>query len=273
MGKMEKPARQKRIEAVRNSKAFDVFVIFVILVAAIAVGAKTFDISPFAHHLIGILERLVTLIFIIELTIRFLATRPRFAFFKNIWNIFDAVIVAISLIPVEGSDTALVARLARVFQTFRMVGVMPEVRLLLNSLLKAIPKLIYVMVMMAIIFYIYGAIGSLFFEAVDPLLWGNVAASMLTLFQVMTFDDWAEIMHATMDAHWWSWAYYLSFIFLTAFAFLNMIIGIIVNVLEEENEQVVTADPNKISNENLYQEMQKIKRMLRAENQGPNTGA
>ena len=262
---------QAPIEAIQKNKAFEAFVIFVIMVAAVSVGAKTYNIPTPVLNLLGVLDRVIILVFVIELTIRFVAIHPRYAFFKNAWNVFDALVVAISLIPIEGSDMALVARLARVFRVIRMASIVPEAKLLLNSLLKAMPRLIYVMAMMSIIFYIYGAFGSLFFESVNPVLWGDVGVAMLTLFQVMTFDDWANSMYATMEIYWWSWLYYLSFIFLTAFAFLNMVIGIIVNVLEEEHEQVITDDPNKISNENLYQEIQKIKLMLQSQNRSPDS--
>ena len=164
---------QARINAIRESKAFEATVIFVILVAAVLVGAKTYDIPPATYRLVDALGDVVVWIFVAELAIRFLASRPRHAFFKNAWNLFDTIVVAVSLLPVEGSEMALVARLARIFQVLRMIGVITEVRLLLNSLLRAIPQLMYVLVMVFLIFYIYGALGSLFFEPVDPALWGQ----------------------------------------------------------------------------------------------------
>ena len=88
------------------------------------------------------------------------------------------------------------------------------------------------------IFYIYAAMGSTLFEKINPVLWGDVSISMLTLFRVMTFEDWTDVMHETMTFHPLSWTYYMSFIFFTAFAFLNMLIGIIVNVMDGENQKV-----------------------------------
>ena len=91
---------------------------------------------------------------------------------------------------------------------------------------------------MFIIFYIYAAIGTSIFASVNPVLWGDIAVSLLTLFRVMTFEDWTDVMYETINAGFgWSWIYYLSFIFLTAFAFLNMIIGIVVKVLEDEHQR------------------------------------
>ena len=88
---------------------------------------------------------------------------------------------------------------------------------------------------MFIIFYIYAAIGSFMFNQVNPKLWGDIAISMLTLFRVMTFEDWTDIQYETMEVYPYSWIFYLTFIFFTTFAFLNMVIGIVVNVMEEEH--------------------------------------
>ena len=111
-------------------------------------------------------------------------------FFRQGWNVFDFVIVTASLIPVEESQMALLGRLLRIFRVLRLVSMVPELRMLLNSLLKALPQLGYVILLMFIIFYIYAAIGATLFEAINPTLWGDIAIAMLTLFRVMTFEDW-----------------------------------------------------------------------------------
>ena len=59
---------------------------------------------------------------------------------------------------------------------------------------------------------------------------------MVTLFRMSTMEDWTDVMYETMSVYPLSWAFYISFIFFTAFAFLNMIIGIVVNVIEEEHQ-------------------------------------
>ena len=87
---------------------------------------------------------------------------------------------------------------------------------------------------------------------------------MLTLFRVMTFEDWTDVMYETMAVYPWSWAFYLTFIFLTTFAFLNMVIGIVVNVLEEEQAKLDTEDPDRTSLANLKDELAEIKTTLRA---------
>ena len=151
---------------------------------------------------------------------------------------YDLVIAGVA----GGSLAYLIGRLVRIFRVLRMVSIIPELRTLLNSLLAAMPQLGYVMLMMFIIFYIYAAVGTTFFADINPTLWGDITISMLTLFRVMTFEDWTDVMYETMAVYPLSWSFYLSFIFLSAFAFLNMIIGIVVNVLEEEHQRQAQAD-------------------------------
>ena len=250
---------QSRFESLLANKAFEVFIMLVIMASALTVGAKTYDISPVAMGFLEVAAVAITIIFLIEISIRFMATHPKSQFFRNGWNVFDTLIVFVSLVPIDNSDMALVARLVRVFRVLRMISVVPELRVLMNSMLIALPRLGYVMAMLFIIFYIYGAIGSLFFSHVNPELWGNVSIAMLTLFRVMTFEDWTDVMYETMEVYSFSWLFYLSFIFLTAFAFLNMVIGIVVNVLEEEHQKVLAEDPENIQMKDLYMEVQALR--------------
>ena len=174
--------------------------------------------------------------------------------------------MVVSLIPIDNSDMALVGRLVRIFRVLRMVSIIPELRMLLNSLLKALPQLGYVMLMMFIIFYIYAAVGSTFFAEINRVLWGDISISMLTLFRVMTFEDWTDVMYETMTVYPFSWFYFFTFICLTAFAFLNMIIGIVVSTLEEEHQKAVV-DEAKASGEptlkDLQQQIQELKVLIK----------
>ncbi len=222
---------------VKNNRIFEFFVIFIIIISALEIGAKTFPLSENTLSITRFLDVFITLFFLVEILIRFIAEPNKKHFFKSGWNIFDTLVVAISLIPINDSEMALLARLVRVFRVLRMVSVIPELRILINSLLKALPQLGYVMLLMFIIFYIYAAIGSFVFASINPELWGNIAISMLTLFRVMTFEDWTDVQYETMEVYPMSWIFYLTFIFFTAFAFLNMVIGIVVNVMEEEHSK------------------------------------
>lgn len=227
---------QRQLRKIDNSKVFQGIVIAVILLSALLIGAKTHNLSSKVVSILLLLDVAVTVFFAIEISIRYLACPKKKLFFKNGWNVFDTVIVIGSLIPSGGSGV-LLARLLRVFRVLRLVSMVPELRLLINALLKAIPRMGYIALLMFVIFYIYAAIGSMYFHPINEVLWGDVSISMLTLFRVATFEDWTDVMYETMAVHPFSWIYYLTFIFLTAFIFLNMMVGTVLEVMGQEHEQ------------------------------------
>ena len=228
---------QSGLVSLRHNRWFEFFVITVIIISALEIGAKTYDLTPNALAITKYLDVFITVFFLFEIVVRFIAEPNKKEFFKSGWNIFDTLVVAISLIPINESEMALLARLIRIFRVLRMISIIPELRVLINSLMIALPRLGYVVLLMFIIFYIYAAVGSYLFADINPVLWGNIAISMLTLFRVMTFEDWTDIQYETMDVYPMSWIYYMTFIFFTAFAFLNMVIGIVVGVMEEEHSR------------------------------------
>ncbi|MBW7471015.1 ion transporter [Marinobacter sp. M216] len=221
----------RRIEA---SKIFQAVVIAIIILSALTIGAKTYDLPPFVEQGLTVMDNAITVFFLIEILFRFTAAPVKRRFLLDGWNLFDTLVVIGSLIPLDNSEAVLLGRLLRVFRVLRLVSVVPELRFLINSLLKAIPRMGYIALLMFIIFYIYAAMGAMFFSEVDKELWGDVAIAMLTLFRVATFEDWTDVMYATMEQYPLSWLYYLTFIFLTAFVFLNMMIGAILEVMSEE---------------------------------------
>jgi voltage-gated sodium channel len=226
-----------RFVRIRNNKLFETFVILIIVSSALLIGAKTYEVDPVLGRLFELLDTGITLFFLAEILIRMLAERSLLGFFKKGWNVFDFMIVTASLIPVEESEVALLGRLLRIFRVLRLISIIPELRILLNAFLSAIPRMGYVSLMMFIIFYIYAAMGSIFFARINEILWGNISVSLLTLFRVATFEDWTDVMYETMDVYPLSWMYYLSFIFIIAFIFLNMMIGIVLETLQKEHDQ------------------------------------
>ncbi len=251
----------------RDNKIFEMTVVAVIIISALEIGAKTFTLNDSAMAVTKIMDWFITLFFLFEISIRFITDEDKKTFFKKGWNIFDTLVVAVSLIPIDDSEMALLARLVRIFRVLRMISVVPELRVLINSLLRAMPQLFYVLLLMFIIFYIYAAIGSYIFETINPVLWGDIAISMLTLFRVMTFEDWTDVMYETMEVYPMSWVFYFTFIFLTAFAFLNMVIGIVVGVMEKEHqlmrEEETAAEPTVADLQADIAELKKIIQQLK----------
>ncbi|MCP4320615.1 MAG: ion transporter, partial [Alteromonadales bacterium] len=134
---------QQQLKRIDSSKIFQGVVIAVILLSALLIGAKTHNLSANAIAVLLLLDVAVTVFFAVEISIRFLACPDKKGFFKSGWNIFDTVIVIGSLIP-SGGTGVLLARLLRVFRVLRLVSMVPELRLLINALIKAIPRMGYI---------------------------------------------------------------------------------------------------------------------------------
>jgi voltage-gated sodium channel len=228
---------QANFKRIRDNKAFEWFVISVIVVSSIVIGARTYDLPQGFMGFILVMDVAVTLFFLLEILLRMAAEDRLRDFFKKGWNIFDFTIVVISLIPIDDSEYALIARMLRLFRVLRLISFIPEMRVLVNALLIAIPRIGYVALLMFVIFYLYAVVGSFLFASINDFLWGDLGAALLTLFRVATFEDWTDVMYETMEIYSWSWMYYLTFIFMSTFIFLNMMIGIVVSVLEEEHRK------------------------------------
>lgn len=217
--------------SLRAHRIFNIMVVSVIIASAIYAGASTYDLPDSYVAAFQFFDYAITLFFLTEIIIRLLSEKHMFNFFKNGWNVFDFIIVTISLIPVSGNETAFVARLLRVIRILRIITLFPDLRKIIDSFFESIPKVFSVVLLMFILFYIWAAIGSILFEDVDSTRWGNIGKAMLVLLQIITYDDWASIMGDVMSIYPLSWIYFVSFLIINGFILFNMIIGVLIEVM------------------------------------------
>ena len=222
---------------IKESVYFESFSIVFIILAAVIYGVETFSIPSSIKDLIFSIDYIITIIFISEIMIRMLGEKRVKDFFKDPWNVFDFAIVSVSLIPIEFLSNILIARVVRVFRVMRLITHVPKFKSIINAFFKSVPRVAYVMALMFVIFYIYAILGSTFFESTDPARWENVFISLWTLFQIATFENWPDIMQAQFDANPNSWLFFFTFIIIIAFVLMNMIVGIIVDTISEENAE------------------------------------
>jgi len=240
----------KLVEAflkIRNSKFFNTLVISVIIASALYAGVSSYnEIIPADYFfLLQVFDYSITVFFTIEILIRIFAERSLINFFKDGWNVFDFLIVSISLIPIGGAESIFVARLLRIVRILRIITVVPAFRHIIDSLIKTIPRVGFIALLMFIFIYIWGAIGTLFFDEINPERWGNIGVAMLTLVQVATYDDWAAIMRELIVVYPVAWIYFVSFIIINAVVLLNMVIGVIVDVMTKESREAFVPDDEK----------------------------
>lgn len=205
----------------------------VIVVAALIVGLETFpDVSVRYGALFERLDQIILALFTIELLVRLgaYATRP-LDFFRDPWNVSDFVVVAIFFTPFVGAEAA-VLRLARILRALRLVTALPGLQLLVLALIHTLPSIGYIGLLLSLLMYVYGVVGTVLFAASAPEHFGNLALAMVTLLQIVTFDDWARLMRDQPD-QLVAALYFISFILIGTFIVLNLFIGVIVQGFDE----------------------------------------
>lgn len=207
------------------------FLIAVILINAVILGLETSAaVMERLGGLLVALDRVCLAIFVTELSLRLYALGPRF--FRSGWNVFDFVIVGISLVPAGAGFSVL--RALRILRVLRVVSVTPSLRRVVDGLGRALPGMGSVFLLILLIYYIAAVIATKLFATTHPDWFGSLAASAYTLFQVMTLESWSMgIVRPVMEVHPYAWAFFLPFILMTTFAVMNLIVGLIVNSMQE----------------------------------------
>ncbi|MBK4216963.1 ion transporter [Paracoccus caeni] len=207
------------------------FITFVILFNAAVLGLETSaGIMARFGGLITALDRLCLTIFVIEILLK-LAAR-RFGFFRDGWNVFDFAIVGIALVPAAQGLSVL--RAMRVLRLLRIVSVTPRLRRVVEGFLSALPGMASVFVLMGIIFYIFAVIATKLFGQDFPEWFGTLGRSIYTLFQMMTLDSWSTgTVRPIMEVFPWAWVFFVPFVLITTFAVMNLVVGLIVNSLQD----------------------------------------
>ncbi len=254
-----------KIKYIRDSRWFSNLTTSIIIFYASVLGFETLDtVAQPLGNFLHVLDYIVTVYFVIELIIKMTAEDKFLNFFKSGWNIFDFVIVMITLMPLENSSFAAIARLLRVFRVLRLFTARPELKSIIDMLIKAIPAIVDIVILLFIIFYIYAIMGSFLFSDMPSGLWDNFLVAMLTLFRIFTFEDWTDVMYETMEVHPWSWIYYISFIIIAAFVFFNLFVAVIIGEMQkmqdEKMKDEIHEDSKKI--DILLAEVRELKKIV-----------
>jgi voltage-gated sodium channel len=176
--------------------------------------------------------------FVVELGLKLLARGLRF--FRQGWNVFDLLVVAIALVPSSGPLAVL--RALRVLRVLRLVSATPRLRFVVEALLHAIPGIGAIAGLMVILFYVFAVIVTKLFGASFPDWFGTLGASFYSLFQIMTLESWSMgIVRPVMQVYPWAWAVFVPFVIIATFTMLNLFIGIIVNTMQSLHQQEAEA--------------------------------
>jgi len=210
-------------------------VIGVILVNAVTLGLETSDTAmDVAGPLILTIDRICLSIFVTEIALKLLAHGRQF--FRSAWNLFDFVIVGIALVP--GAQGMSVLRALRILRVLRVISVAPRLRRVVEGFITALPGMGSVFLLMAIIFYIGSVMATKLFSDTFPDWFGTLGRSAYSLFQIMTLESWSMgIVRPVMEVYPYAWAFFVPFILVTTFAVVNLLVGLVVNSMQDAHQE------------------------------------
>ncbi|MEE2567340.1 ion transporter [Hyphobacterium marinum] len=239
-----------------------------ILFNAVTLGLEAYPFEAvWFTDVLPVVDRIIVAIFVAELLLKMIAYRGEF--FKSGWNWFDLIVVGISLFPDAGPFTVL--RALRIMRVFRLFSVMPDMRKVVEALMRAIPGMGAILAVLSLMFYVAAVMATKLFGPTNPDLFGTLGGSAFTLFQVMTLEGWAmDVARPVMEAQAFAWVFFVIFIVLTSFAVLNMFIAVIVDSLqskhfdeEEERAEKSEADAQADRDE-MHRELTAIRAEIKA---------
>lgn len=231
---------QDRLTTFLQTSWFGNFIMGVIIFNAILLGMETSKtIMDAVGPLILMLDRICLAIFVVELLIKMTAYRWRF--FRDGWNLFDFVIVGISLVPAAQGFSAL--RALRILRVLRLISATPRLRRVVEGFITALPGMASVFSLMALIFYIGAVIATKLFSASFSEWFGTLGRSAYSLFQIMTLESWSMgIVRPVMEVYPLAWLFFVPFIMVTTFAVVNLLVGLIVNSMQDAHAEESNAE-------------------------------
>jgi len=250
---------RERLGAWLDSAPVRNFIIGVILFNAVILGLETSEeVMAAAGPMILLLDRICLGIFTVEIGLKLVAWGPRF--FRSGWNWFDFVIVGIALVPATQGFSVL--RALRILRVLRLITAAPRLRRVVEGFVTALPGMGSVFLLMAIIFYIGAVMATKLFGATFPEWFGNLGLSAYSLFQIMTLESWSMgIVRPVMEVYPYAWAFFVPFIMVTTFAVVNLLVGLIVNSMQDAHAEEANAATSDYRDE-VLRRLEAIERQL-----------
>jgi len=162
-------------------------------------------------------------IFALEIAVRVISFHPNLrAFFRDFWNTFDFIIIAVSFLPGIG-PVAVIARLFRVVRLLRILSVSDHLRGFSERLGEALDEIAYSALMMLVLGYIFAISGNYFFYEAAPQHWGSLGRSAISIFYLLLLQNVPGFVEPLIT--------YSSFSILFFITFYVTVFGLLISVL------------------------------------------
>ena len=246
-----------------RSNRFEYFIVALIVGNGVLLGLETVPSIKEGYRVwINAGHTATIVIFIVEAALKMLALLPRpQRYLGDNWNVFDFTIIVLSLIPAVGTF-AIIARMARLMRLLRLVSAIPELRLIVTTLVRSIPGMLHIGAVMSLLSYIYAILGYEFFHEHDPEHWNSLGTSLLSLFRVVTLEDWTDIMYVAMELNSFAWVYFVSYVVLGSFVTINLFIAVVINNLDEAKQERLRQLESVTTRDELIDELRAARESL-----------
>ncbi|XP_046400026.1 sodium channel protein para-like [Ischnura elegans] len=257
-----------------TNKKFDIIIMVLICCYALMMTLDHYQQTETLSFILDIANLIAILIFMIECLMKIFALRHHY--FKDPWNIFDFVVVILSIIGVVLSDLIekyfvsplllRLARLARVGLVLRLVKRARGLRTLLSTMAVSLPALFNVCLLFTLVTFVYALFGMNLFmhlkekSGVDDVFnFRTVGQSMILLFQISTSAGWDGVLDAIINeddcrlpdgevpgncgSRAQGITFMLSYLIITFIIVVNMLVAIVLEHFSQASEDD-EEDPN-----------------------------
>lgn len=255
---MERVGFQDRLRRLVESGVFQNTIIVVILINAGTLGLETSASAKSQFGgLLAVLDKAAIGFFVVELVLKLFVYR--LGFFRSAWNVFDFLVVAITLVPATGNMSIL--RMLRIIRAFRLISAVSGMRTVVEGLLRALPGMGSIAMLLLLLFYVASVMATMMFGSEFSAWFGSIGRSAYSLFQIMTLESWSMgLVRPVMEVYPHAWAFFVLFILLSSFTVLNLFIAIIVNAV---NYVSAHSDESGVTLESISLELAELRREVR----------
>ncbi|XP_074182521.1 voltage-dependent T-type calcium channel subunit alpha-1I isoform X1 [Rhinolophus sinicus] len=242
-----------KLRGIVDSKYFNRGIMMAILVNTVSMGIEHHEQASGPEELTNILEIcnvVFTSMFALEMLLK-LAAFGLFDYLRNPYNIFDSVIVIISIWEIVGqADGGLsVLRTFRLLRVLKLVRFMPALRRQLVVLMKTMDNVATFCMLLMLFIFIFSILGMHIFgckfslrtdtgdtvpdrKNFDSLLW-----AIVTVFQILTQEDWNVVLYNGMaSTSPWASLYFVALMTFGNYVLFNLLVAILVEGFQAEGD-------------------------------------
>jgi len=249
------------------------FTIFTIFVNAINLGFATGLDAVMEQPLndtCASIDNITMVVFVVEILLRWVADFK--GFWRSGWNIFDFFVTLMSLVPNMtlflsnqdqfGSANSINLSLfssVRTFRCFKVIGKFKNLRLIVLTVMEALQSLGFILLLLGLVMYIFSILAVNLFPQIT--YFSDFLTAFDTLFQLLTLDQWYNIemeISAISGNESMTEFFFISWVFIGAFIFRNIFIGVMVKNFQSINQELTQIDHDAKKEARMQKTKQKL---------------